>query len=221
MSGARDRVKRLQEMHATSEDPLRWFEALYQEASGDSACIPWADLEANPNLVEWLDERPGYSGTALVVGCGLGDDAEELSRRGYQVTAFDLSKTAIAWCGKRFPGSAVDYRVADLLNLSKDWHSKFDLVLESYTLQVLPKALRPAGIGALAACLAADRELLVITRGRAADEDLPGPPWSLARNEFAPLMDRGLRESLFEDYMDREEPPVRRFRILYSRESAT
>ena len=42
--------------------------------------------------------------TALIVACGLGDDAEEVSRRGYQVTAFDLVPAAIGHCRERFPG---------------------------------------------------------------------------------------------------------------------
>jgi hypothetical protein len=42
-----------------------------------------ASLAAHPALVSWLDRQPSAGGaTALVVGCGVGDDAEELVRRG-------------------------------------------------------------------------------------------------------------------------------------------
>src|ERR1700724_1465540 len=80
-------------------DRLRTFEEIYVQAGQDFTAVPWAALAPHP---------------ALVVGCGLGDDAEEAARRGYQVTAFDLSPTAIGHCRDRFPGSAVDYQVADL-----------------------------------------------------------------------------------------------------------
>jgi len=63
-----------------------------------------------------------------VVGCGLGDDAEALAQQGFQVTAFDISPTAIAWCEKRFPDSQVKYQVADLFALDPAWHHKFDFV---------------------------------------------------------------------------------------------
>ena len=57
---------------------MAWFEELYAqvESSGRSV-VPWADLEANPNLVAWLDREQldGAGKSALVVGCGLGDDA--------------------------------------------------------------------------------------------------------------------------------------------------
>ena len=48
--------------------------------------------------------RPGWrAGThALIVACGLGDDAEEVSRRGYRVTAFDLVPAAIEHCRHAF-----------------------------------------------------------------------------------------------------------------------
>ncbi len=69
---------------------------------------------------------------ALVVGCGLGDDAEFLSQQGFTVTAFDVSPTAIAWCKQRFPGSTVSYHVTDLFEPSAKWLSSFDFVLEYY-----------------------------------------------------------------------------------------
>ena len=43
-------------------------------------------MVANPNLTQWLNEKQivGNGQSALVVGCGLGDDAEELARRGFR-----------------------------------------------------------------------------------------------------------------------------------------
>ena len=45
---------------------------------------------------------------ALKIGCGLGDDAEYLTETGMEVTAFDISETAIRWCHERFPDSRVE-----------------------------------------------------------------------------------------------------------------
>ena len=52
---------------------------------------------------------------ALVVGCGLGDDAEFIAGLGFSVVAFDISASAIAAAQQRFPQSTVRYRVADLM----------------------------------------------------------------------------------------------------------
>ena len=104
--------------------------------------------------------------TALKVGCGLGDDAEELSRREFLTTAFDISSTAISWCQHRFPGSSVDYVATDLLRPPDDWAGRFDFVVESYTLQVLTPALRRNAVRQVAGFVAPGGTLLVIARGR-------------------------------------------------------
>src|SRR5688500_17557996 len=86
------------------------FEHLYRSAAGDAPKVAWADLAPNANVSRWHDRECGDANTehALVIGCGLGDDAEELALRGFAVTAFDISPTVIDWCRRRFPQSRVD-----------------------------------------------------------------------------------------------------------------
>ena len=194
-----------------------WFDALYAEAGGDFSRIPWANLAPNPNLVEWLDRNdfPWGGKTAVCVGCGLGDDAEELARRGFLVTAFDISPNAIDTCRARFPDSLADYLAADLFT----FHRPFDFVFESYTVQALPVELREPAIAAVARLVAPGGSLLVICRGRD-DGDPPGTmPWPLTRAEIRLFESRGLVEMAFEDFMDPAEPEVRRFRALFARPS--
>jgi hypothetical protein len=76
--------------------PLEWFEELYDQAKGNSSAIPWADMTVNPNLAEWLECHPRneFKETALVIGCGLGDDAEALALFGYEVSAITLQPMA-------------------------------------------------------------------------------------------------------------------------------
>lgn len=92
-----------------------WFEVLYAEAQGDATQIAWAKLAPHPYLQDWLTNyKPSASEQkALIIGCGLGDDAEALAKLGFEVTAFDISTSAIAWCQQRFPDSTVNYLVAD------------------------------------------------------------------------------------------------------------
>src|SRR6185295_8490123 len=96
-------------------DAVGWFEDLYREADAGTTVVPWADLVPNPHLVEWLDTAPASRGRVLDVGTGLGDNAEELARRGYSVVAFDVAATAIERARERFPQSTVEYCVANLL----------------------------------------------------------------------------------------------------------
>jgi ubiquinone/menaquinone biosynthesis C-methylase UbiE len=204
--------------HLDKGDPLGWFEDLYSRAGEDTSVIPWADLEPNPNLVAWLTQHASaVSGLALKVGSGLGDDAEELARRGFTTTAFDISESAIAQSKKRFPQSPVSYAVADLLAAPKQWQGTFQFVLESYTLQVLPPDLRPDAMRCIASFVCPGGTLLVIARGREQGESEGKMPWPLTREELSLFQANGLTETSFEDYMDSEEPPVRRFRAAYHR----
>lgn len=197
-------------------DPLGWFEALYSQADEQASIIPWAEFEPNPNLVDWLDRhRSHHAGFALKVGSGLGDDAEELSRRGFKTTAFDVSQTAIEWSRRRFPDSAVSYAVADLLDAPDEWCDRFDFVLESYTLQVLPPELRAEAIECITSFVAPGGTLLVIARAREPAEPEGSMPWPLTKKELALFQEQDMEEVSFEDYMDAEDPPVRRFRVTY------
>jgi SAM-dependent methyltransferase len=202
-------------------DATGWFDALYNAASGDPSVVPWADMRPNPNLGAWLDAHPSAAATsprALVVGCGLGDDAEEFASRGWRVTAFDIAPRAIDWCRQRFPSTVVQYCVADVLALPKSWSRAFDLVVEIYTLQVLPPELRIAAIGQLAECVAPGGGLLVIARARDTADGRGTMPWPLLREELDLFNQHGLEAAAFEDFLDTsEEPPVRRFRAVYRR----
>jgi SAM-dependent methyltransferase len=215
----RTTARRLAAESLARGDATGWFEALYRQAGDDPAAVPWADLAANPNLVGWLEKQPlsQLGKRALVVGCGLGDDAEELAALGFRVTAFDVSATAVAWCQKRFPQSQADYRAADLLAPPRAWTAAFDFVFEAYTLQVLPPELRAAAVAAIAAFVAPGGTLLVIARAREAHEPGGTMPWPLVAEELSAFSAHGLATISQEDYFDREDPPVRRLRVEYRR----
>lgn len=173
--------------------------------------VPWADLGTNPNLLKFA----GAGKAALVVGCGFGDDAEQLAAWGFETTAFDVSPSAIRACKRRFPQSRVEYKSADVLDPPEEWAGRFDFVLEVYTLQVLPAELRARAICGLAGFLKKDGMILVIARGRKLNEPEGMMPWPLTRRELDEFTAAGLREESFEDYFDKESPPVRRFRAIY------
>jgi SAM-dependent methyltransferase len=174
------------------------FEDLYASVGDELSRIPWASRRPHPMLVSWLDRQPPGAGQqALVIACGLGDDAEELSRRGYRVSAFDYSATAIGWCRRRFPNSAVDYRVDDLFDLPVDWARRFALVVEINTIQSLPPDERGQTTQAIAETVAAGGQLFVRCLGRADDEQVSQRPWAVSRRDLATFAAAGLRETSF------------------------
>ncbi|MGI8470261.1 MAG: class I SAM-dependent methyltransferase [Pyrinomonadaceae bacterium] len=216
---AHERAVELSKEFYDKNDAVGWFDALYAEAAGDTEKIPWADLETNPSFKAWLEKHKlnGANKKAVVVGCGLGDDAEELANYGFEITAFDISPQAIEWAKRIHPDPAVDYRVADLFALPVELKNKFDFVLEVYTIQALPLSAREKAIKAITELLAPNGELLVIERGLDEGETVENPPFPLWKSHLENFIKNGLTKIEFEDFFDNQEPPVRRFRVLYQR----
>jgi SAM-dependent methyltransferase len=172
------------------------FEEIYARAGQDLAAVPWASLAPMPALINWLDGQPTPAGEpALVVACGLGDDAEEVSRRGYQVTAFDLVPAAIAHCHERFPDSAVDYQVADVFQLPGSWSRRFGLVVEIRTLQSLPLGQRADAAASIAATVAPGGRVFVHGLFRDDDQPAGSRPWPLSPADLAAFTRAGLTEA--------------------------
>lgn len=78
------------------------FEEVYADDGGDLGAVPWATLAAHPVLVAWLDHQAQVSERrALAVGCGLGDDAEELANRGKLEGSSDRRRWGVCACRRR------------------------------------------------------------------------------------------------------------------------
>jgi SAM-dependent methyltransferase len=125
---------------------------------------------ANPLLVETAESLT--PGTALDLGCGAGGDTVWLARRGWHVTAVDISGTAVERVAAHAREQGLDGRVTaerhDLADSFPD--GEFDLVSAQYlhtpfplpradVLRTAARALRPGGV------------LLVVDHGSTA-------PWS-------------------------------------------
>ncbi len=206
-----------QHLHLT--DPASWYEAIYTGARGDASNVPWAKMSVTPVLANWPEHHhPGSSGKrALVVGCGLGDDAEALVRHVLGVTAFDISPRAIVWCRERFPQSRVDYRVTDLLHPPSGFRHAFDFVFEARTIQSLPPDFHPGALSAVADFVAPAGTLLLFCLGRESGEASDSHACPLAKTELDILQRHGLTEVSFKDW-DTEES--RRYLAEYTRETA-
>lgn len=204
--------------HFDRSRPADWFDVLYREADGNDKLVPWVDDNPNPNLVSWLDrEQFSVRGKrTLVVGCGLGQDAEELARRGGKVVAFDISPTAIEWARKRHPSSTVDYRCADLFSPPADVQSAFDFVFEAYTVQALPPEIRERAAKAVASFVARGGELLVVCRARDEADDPGTMPWPLTERELHYFERDALSLIALEDYIESDQDETtRRFRAFF------
>ncbi|HEY3956476.1 MAG TPA: methyltransferase domain-containing protein [Streptosporangiaceae bacterium] len=213
-----DRAQTLAAESIRAGDPTGWFERLYAAAEAGDEVVPWDRASPHRLLVEWAEARrlDGDGRRALVVGCGLGDDAEYVAGRGFDTVAFDISASAVRAARRRYPGSRVQYVAADLLSPPPGWRHAFGLVVESMTLQALPDPPRGDAISQLGRLVAPGGTLLVHARAR--DQSDPaddGPPWALTRAEIDAIAAAdGLGTVRVEDI---REPASRRWRAEFRR----
>jgi SAM-dependent methyltransferase len=172
-----------------------FFEDVYKNVDKDNLeSIPWATLSANVHLVEYIEGNESLKGKkALVIGCGLGDDAEILAKAGYAVDAIDISETAICMAQERFPELVIDFRVEDIFKLPSFMQGHYDLVFESRTIQSLDPKFRDELVKIIADMVKEDGELLVHTNIQDDSETFGGPPWPLYRRELDTFQDHGLK----------------------------
>jgi SAM-dependent methyltransferase len=200
-------------------DPTGWFERLYAGAEAGEEVVPWDRGTPHRLLVEWAEARglTGGGRPALVVGCGLGDDAEFVAGRGFDTVAFDISASAVRAARRRYPDSRVQYVTADLLDLPAAWDRAFHLVVESLTLQALPDPPRATAIRSVGRPVGPGGTLMVHARAREATDRDDGPPWGLLRGEIEAIAVGGLETVRIEDI---REPSTRRWLAEFLRPEA-
>jgi SAM-dependent methyltransferase len=202
-------------------DPIGWFDRLYAAGASGRVEMPWSRSEPHPLLVEWVQDRAlgGAGLRAVVVGCGLGADAEYVAALGFETTAFDISETAIQVARERFPHSAVHYVPADLLDLSERWVHAYDLVVEIITVQALPDPQRRQAIANVSRLVGHGGTLLVVAAVH--DEAEPpdeNPPWPLRRTEVEAFAGDGLSAVRIEVAAVPARPSEHRWRAEFRRQ---
>jgi SAM-dependent methyltransferase len=216
-------ARRLASEAVADDAPTAWFERIYAAAQAGQTTVPWDNGTPSRLLLDWEQaaggSRRGDGRRAVVVGCGLGEDAEFIATRGFDTTGFDISPTAIRTARQRHPGSPVHYTTADLLDLPADWVQAFDLVIESNTMQALPDPPRATAIANVGRLVAPGGTLLALARAGEPGKSADGPPWPLTRAEIDALAGTGLTPVRVEDLRAAGLPPVRRWRAEFTRPS--
>jgi cyclopropane fatty-acyl-phospholipid synthase-like methyltransferase len=127
------------------------WEDRYQHQAVET--MPWFYLGLDDDLREALDDIGLRSGSALDLGTGPGTQAIQLARRGFTVTATDISEAAIglARSTAEAQGLIIAWQQDDIL--STQLVGPFDLIFDRGCFHVLPPERRPDYVTTVAGLL--------------------------------------------------------------------
>jgi SAM-dependent methyltransferase len=138
---------------------------------------PWDSGKPSAELVLVLDEERIAPCQAIDLGCGTGTNAIYLALRGFEVTAADISPTAIERCRKRT--TAFDTRIrwlqADLLDPPANIGGPYGFFFDRACYHVVRRVDVPAFFRTLERITAPGTRGLVLA-GNAKEPMHPGPP---------------------------------------------
>ncbi len=192
-----------------------WFDDLYKKHENAHHNIPWARKDINPHLETYLENTQNIHGKALVIGCGLGDDAYALYKAGYDVVAIDVSQTALSLAQERFSDSTVVFEKQDIFDMPDKYYEHFDFVFEALTIQSLPLRFRDKMIKAVADTVAKNGKLLIVAHKK--DNVFDGPPWPLEQEEIDLFKSHSLKEIFCEIHTEGSKISDKKFRALYQK----
>lgn len=119
-----DGLRSTSDLHVS---PLEW-DLAYREGTPY-----WETGRPAPELVRLVEEGKIPRGTALDIGCGTGANAVFLAERGFEVTAVDISPTAIERARTRaaLAGVNIHFVVDDVFQFIRSCPNPYDFLLDA------------------------------------------------------------------------------------------
>jgi cyclopropane fatty-acyl-phospholipid synthase-like methyltransferase len=127
-------------MATDEKQELPHWEKLYQQQEVES--MPWFNPELDDDLKQTLDELGLQSGRTLDLGTGPGTQAMQLARRGFKVTATDISEAAIRLGRAKAEAQGLDITWMQDDILDTRLTRQFDLIFDRGCFHVLPPERR-------------------------------------------------------------------------------
>ncbi len=116
---------------------IKHWESMYEKSPGQ---IPWEIYEPPIELIEVIENQIVKPCETLDIGCGTGNYAIYLSKKGFTVTAIDISENALAIAREKAlqAGVEITFIKADALELTQTLHKKFGFILDYSLLHHIP-----------------------------------------------------------------------------------
>jgi cyclopropane fatty-acyl-phospholipid synthase-like methyltransferase len=138
-------------MSADQQPAFPGWEERYQQQAVET--MPWFYPELDDDLRQALDQLGLRTGNALDLGTGPGTQAIQLARRGFDVTATDLSASAIRLAREKAEAQdlTITWQQDDIL--STGLAGSFDLIFDRGCFHVLPAERRGDYVATVAGLL--------------------------------------------------------------------
>jgi len=164
-------------------DKLGGWDKVYRELKTED--LPWNAGKPDSDLVRLMESGVIPPGPVLDLGVGPGHDAAFLAQKGFDVTAIDISPTALALARKtaRAGGveSRIEFREEDVLEL-KSKPGAFSFVYDRGCFHLFESAKRPVYLDRIGRALKTGGHLSIRTFS---DKVPPGPgPYRFTREEL-------------------------------------
>jgi SAM-dependent methyltransferase len=193
-------ARRLVARHRSTDGP-RWYQVVYRLIYR-VGFTPWQRATPYADLVAAVEGPSALEpGRALDLGCGTGTDSIYLAKHGWDVTAVDMTPTALAAARRNATGAGVAPRFiqGDVTRLDElGVGNGYSLLLDFGCFHTLPEDRRPAYVTGVSQAAAPGATLLLfgfrrpiapMHAGITADEvpqRFSGADWQLVSAERAP-----------------------------------
>lgn len=168
--------------------------------------LPWYNPKLDRDIEKALGEFKITKGTALDIGSGPGTQAIELAKRGFKVTALDISETATekAEALATEVGVKIEFIVGDILKIKLE--ETFNLVVDRGCFHIILPAKRPDYVKIVSGLLKARGRLFLKAFSH---KEPPGPgPYRFTPEEIrgyfgGRFKERSIVESSFKGALSR------------------
>ncbi len=200
------------------------WEARYQETAADA--LPWFHAGLDPDIARALDELGLTGGRLLDLGCGPGTQAVALAGRGFEVTASDVSPSAVEGARARAEqaGAPVRFVVDDVLDSRLD--GPFDIIVDRGVFHCFARDEERQAYARHVARLLAPEGVLLLKCFHKKETREQGPPSRLDEADIRAMLGEHFRlmqsrETIFGPGQGNDSPPKALFCILQRKESDT
>ncbi|HHL40523.1 MAG TPA: class I SAM-dependent methyltransferase [Deltaproteobacteria bacterium] len=178
--------------------------------------MPWFHRELDHDLAAALDELGIEGGDVLDLGAGPGTQAVALAKRGFRVTAADISAAAVRKAAELAGAEGVDVRFAVDDICGSSLCGPFDMVFDRGCFHVIAPDDRPVYVRTVRRLLR-PRGLLFLKTFSTAETTVEGGPYRFTAEMIRDIFEGSLevlsvRESSFRGTLDHE--PLALFCIL-------